>query len=37
VRIGWIQNTTGNAEVKKQRLRYLIKMTKAGKKFGSHR
>jgi uncharacterized protein YdeI (YjbR/CyaY-like superfamily) len=36
VRIGWIQNTTGNAEIRAQRLRYLIKMTKAGKKFGSH-
>ena len=37
VRIGWIQNTTGNDEVREQRLRYLIKMTKAGKQFGSHR
>jgi uncharacterized protein YdeI (YjbR/CyaY-like superfamily) len=37
VRIGWIQNTTGNAEVREQRLRYLIRMTRAGKQFGSHR
>lgn len=35
VRLGWIQNTApGRAEVKKQRLDYFIKMTKAGKKFG---
>ncbi len=36
VRVGWIQNTTGNADVRAQRLHYLIRMTKAGKKFGSH-
>jgi uncharacterized protein YdeI (YjbR/CyaY-like superfamily) len=36
VRVGWVQNTTGNEEIRQQRLRYLIKMTKAGKKFGSH-
>ena len=36
VRVGWIQNTTGPAEVREQRLRYFIKMTKQGKRFGSH-
>ena len=36
VRIGWIQNTTGAPDVQTQRLKYFIKMTKAGKKFGSH-
>lgn len=35
VRIGWIQNTSGDASVKAQRLRYFIKMTKANKKFGT--
>jgi uncharacterized protein YdeI (YjbR/CyaY-like superfamily) len=35
VRIGWIQNTTGNADVRRQRLDYFIKMTRAGKRFGT--
>jgi uncharacterized protein YdeI (YjbR/CyaY-like superfamily) len=35
VRIGWIQNTTGNDEVRRQRLDYFIKMTRQGKQFGT--
>jgi len=35
IRIGWIQNTTGNAEVRRQRLDYLLKMTREGKQFGT--
>ena len=35
IRIGWIQNTTGNAEVRRQRLDYFLKMTREGKQFGT--
>ena len=35
VRIGWVQNTTGNDDVRRQRLDYLIKMTREGKQFGT--
>jgi uncharacterized protein YdeI (YjbR/CyaY-like superfamily) len=35
VRVGWIQNTTGNDEVRRQRLDYFIKMTRDGKQFGT--
>jgi hypothetical protein len=35
IRIGWIQNTTGNAEVRRQRLDYLIRMTRENKQFGT--
>jgi uncharacterized protein YdeI (YjbR/CyaY-like superfamily) len=36
VRIGWIQEARGRPDVVEQRLRYFLKMTRAGKKFGSH-
>jgi uncharacterized protein YdeI (YjbR/CyaY-like superfamily) len=35
VRIGWIQNTTGNEEVRRQRLDYFLKMTRQGRQFGT--
>ncbi len=35
IRIGWIQNTTGNAEVRRQRLDYFLKMTRERKQFGT--
>jgi len=35
IRLGWIQNTTGNEEVRRQRLDYLLKMTREGKQFGT--
>ena len=35
IRIGWIQNTTGNADVRRQRLDYLLRMTREGKQFGT--
>jgi uncharacterized protein YdeI (YjbR/CyaY-like superfamily) len=35
IRIGWIQFTTGNDEVRRQRLDYFIKMTREGKQFGT--
>jgi len=35
IRTGWIQNTTGNAEVRRQRLDYLLRMTREGKQFGT--
>jgi uncharacterized protein YdeI (YjbR/CyaY-like superfamily) len=34
IRVAWIQNTTGNDDVRRQRLDYLIKMTRQGKQFG---
>lgn len=34
IRVGWIHNT-GDPGVRKQRLDYLVKMTKAGKRFGT--
>jgi uncharacterized protein YdeI (YjbR/CyaY-like superfamily) len=35
IRVAWIQNTTGNDEVRRQRLDYFIKMTREGKQFGT--
>ena len=35
IRVAWIQNTTGNADVRRQRLDYLIKMTRQNKQFGT--
>jgi uncharacterized protein YdeI (YjbR/CyaY-like superfamily) len=35
IRIAWIQNTTGNDDVRRQRLDYFLKMTRAGKRFGT--
>jgi uncharacterized protein YdeI (YjbR/CyaY-like superfamily) len=35
IRTAWIQNTTGNDEVRRQRLHYFIRMTRAGKQFGT--
>jgi uncharacterized protein YdeI (YjbR/CyaY-like superfamily) len=35
IRIGWIQFTTGNDDVRRQRLDYFIKMTREGKQFGT--
>ena len=35
IRMGWIQLTTGNDDVRRQRLDYFIKMTRQGKQFGT--
>jgi uncharacterized protein YdeI (YjbR/CyaY-like superfamily) len=35
IRIGWVQFTTGNDDVRRQRLDYFIKMTREGKQFGT--
>jgi uncharacterized protein YdeI (YjbR/CyaY-like superfamily) len=35
IRVGWVQNTVGSDDIRRQRLDYFIKMTREGKQFGT--